>query len=191
MADLILLTTALPRFGQCGNWEPVTTDDLQPQQFRAVAATSARMRDYFRKLRARMEALRFPVRRSPLQRGLPGGGGGVARHRRRGVDRDAKGGEGSPPGLRFNEVMLERKRAQVFGCQCRSTWAEDVWEGEDRDYAAEAVLCVAGRKDPRVCTRSGPLKRRCACCGAMSRRSTARGTSVPGSSHRMLVGAEC
>jgi hypothetical protein len=61
MPDLILMTKGLPRFRRCGNREPVTTEDLQPQQLRAVAATSARMRDYFLKLRARMEALRFPV----------------------------------------------------------------------------------------------------------------------------------
>jgi hypothetical protein len=39
----------------------VTIEDLTTDQLRAVAETSARMRDYFLKLRARMEALRFPV----------------------------------------------------------------------------------------------------------------------------------
>jgi len=42
-----------------GNEQSVTKDNLQPAQLRALAATTARQRDYLMKLRARMEALKF------------------------------------------------------------------------------------------------------------------------------------
>lgn len=39
----------------------MTKDNLQPEALRAVAKATARSRDYLSKLRARMEALKFPA----------------------------------------------------------------------------------------------------------------------------------
>ena len=106
----------------------------------------------------------------------------------------------------ITQATLERKRSRIFGRECSSTWGEDVWEGKDRDYAAEGELRRAGRKDPRVYTGSGTLKKTCAKChhdvppqhcpGKVCEECRFEGggehfiTSVPGSSHRKLIGEE-
>lgn len=104
----------------------------------------------------------------------------------------------------ITQTELARRQQQHRNRECSSTWAEDVWEGKDRDYVAEQA---DGREGVRIYTGSGTRKVRCARChhDTPPQNCSARGVCedcrlesasafflehLPGSSHRKLLGAE-
>jgi hypothetical protein len=104
----------------------------------------------------------------------------------------------------ITQTELARRLQRLRNAECSSTWAEDIWEGKDRDYAAEAA---DGRPGVRMYTGSGTRKVRCARCRRETPPQNCTAGRVcddcrledasqfflehlPGSRHRTLIGGE-
>lgn len=64
----------------------------------------------------------------------------------------------------ITETEVRRREQKIRNRECSSAWSDDIWRGLDRDFPAEAVLRLSGRKEPRVYTGSGHSKIKCPCC---------------------------